>query len=120
MTRKNIALKCTLSMGLGTILACSLATNSPPGQTKTIHDGDGSEITSSPGENPQVDGGIDYGNAKPMPLPSVPVPPNLEAPPGIPSTGPTQDNPGSSPGGTGNGKINPRALVPPKPLKGTD
>jgi len=116
MTRKNLALICTLFMGLVTIVGCS----SPPGQTNAVHDGGGSEITSSPGENPQVDGGIDYGNAKPMPLPSAPVPPNLETPPGIPSTGPTRDTPGSSPGNTGNDKINPKVLVPPKPLKGTD
>jgi hypothetical protein len=103
-------------MGLVTLLGCS----SPPGQTNAIHDGDGSKTISSPGENPQVDGEIDYENAKPMPLPSVPVPPNLETPFGIPSTGPTQGIPGSSPGNTGNGKINPRVLVPPKPLQDTD
>ena len=116
MTRKNLALKCTLSMGLVTILGC----NSPPGQANAIHAGNESETISSPGENPQVDGGIDYENAKPMPLPSMPVPPNLETPPGIPSTGPTRGIPGSSPGNTGNGKITPRVLVPPKPLHGAD
>lgn len=120
MKRKNLALKCILSMGLVTILGCNQTVNSTPGQTNTIHEGDGSETTSSPIENPQDDSGIDYGNAKPMPLPSVPTPPHLKARPGIPSTGPTQDTPGSSPGGTGSGEKNPRVLVPPKPFKGTD
>jgi hypothetical protein len=123
MTTKNLALKSTLSMGLGIILGCVLAVNSPPGQSSAAHDGDGdgSGITSSPGENSQVDDGIDYENAKPMPLPSVPVPPNLEAEPGAPpSTNPTQNTPGSSPGDIGNGKKNPQVLVPPKPLQGTD
>lgn len=120
MTRKNLALKCTLFMGIVTILSCVQAVNSPPGQTNATHDGDGSKTTSTPCEDPQVDGEIDYENTKPMPLPSVPVPPNLEAPPEIPYTSPTRDIPGSSSGNTGNGKINPRVLVPPKPLQGTD
>ena len=120
MTKKNLTLKSTLFMGLVTILGCTQAVNSPPELINTIHDGDGSETISSPGENPQVDGGIDYENAKPMPLPSVPVPPNLEAPAGTPSADPTRAIPGSSTGNTGNGKINPRVLVPPKPLQGTD
>ncbi len=120
MTTKNQALKYTLSMSLGTILGCALAVNSPPGQSNAIHDGDGSKTTASPSENPKVDGGIDYENAKPMPLPSVPAPPNSEAPPGIPSNGQTLGTPGSSPGGTGSGKQNPRVLVPPKPLQDSE
>ena len=120
MMRKNLAMKCTLSTGLGTLLlGCILAANSPTGQSNTIHDGDESEtISSSPGENPQVEGGIDYENAKPMSLPSVPTPPHLEGRPGIPSTGQTQDTPGSSPGGIGSGEQNPKVLVPPKPQSG--
>lgn len=120
MTKKNLALKSTLSMGLGTVLGCVLAVNSPPGQSGAINSGDKSEITSSPGENPQVDDGIDYENAKPMPLPSVPAPPNSKTPPGIPSTGPIQGTPGSSPGNTGSGEENPRVLVPHRrnPLQG--
>jgi len=120
MSRKNLALKSTLFMGIVTILGCVQAVNSPPGQTNATHDGDESETTSSPRENPQIDGEIDYENAKPMPLPSVPVPPNLEAPVGTPSADPTRTIPGSSTGNTGNGKINPRVLVPPKPLQGND
>jgi hypothetical protein len=110
MTTKNLALKSTLSVGLEIILACVLAFNSPPGQSDTVNNR--VETISSPGENPQVEGEIDYGNAKPMPMPllSVPSPSNQKVLPEIPSTDPIQDSPGSSPGDTGRGEENPQVL----------
>jgi hypothetical protein len=56
-------------------------------------------------------GGIDYQNAKPMPLPTAQTPPRLQGTPVAPGqifVGP----PGSSPGGVGTGNLNPIQLAP--------
>ena len=114
-------LKDIFSMGIGTILGCVLTVNAPAQQSNARHEGNSSESTSSPSENPQIDDKIDYENAKPMPLPSLPDGPNPNTPPGIPSIKAVPRHPGVSPGGTGKGEENPQVLVPPKsPLPDTD
>jgi Trypsin len=59
-------------------------------------------------------GGIDYRNAKPMPLPSVPGPAPSETLPPRPFPGLMPGHRGSAPGSTGTGEENPWVLVPPE------
>jgi Trypsin len=71
-------------------------------------------VTSITSPQPAVPGtGIDFGNAKPMPLPSVNRPP---ASPQAPTTTPPPFGaPGVSPGSPGNAQQNPQTLPAPAP-----
>jgi hypothetical protein len=71
---------------------------------------------SPPRENPQGNGGIDYKNAKPMPLPTVPGPPPSDTLPVLPSPGDRSRPPGSAPGSIGTGEQHPQVLMPAQPL----
>jgi hypothetical protein len=114
MTTKNLLVRSITYMGIGVVLACALWVCRPAAQAGARDDGTTPKITSAPGENAQGNGGIDYENAKPMPLPSLPDPAHSGTLPAPPYPGGIFGRPGSSPGGTGTGKENPRVLVPPK------
>lgn len=105
-------LKSALCAGLGTLLGCALAADPPPAQSDPGADDDEPEIISTPDENRPAGGEIDYENAQPMPLPSIPGPPDRK--PGIPSADPMPGTAGSSPGDTGDGEEDPEVLIPPK------
>ncbi len=74
MTTRNLLLHYTAFMGIGALLGCALWVSTLAAQPGAVDDGTNPKIKSAPGENPQGEGGIDYENAKPMPLPSVPGP----------------------------------------------
>jgi hypothetical protein len=114
MMMKSTALKFALFMGLASILGCALAATKPAEQSSAISDGNGSGVTASPEEDSQPDGEMDYENAKPIPMPSIPAPSNPEGTPGTPSPGTPQGQPGISPGNSGSGQQTPRILIPPK------
>jgi hypothetical protein len=114
MTTTNLLLQDAAFLGIGILLACALWVHTLAAQPGARHDGTNPKITSVPGENPQGQGRIDYGNAKPMPLPSLPDPVPSATPPVLPSPGGIPGQRGSSPGNTGTGEENPQVLVPPK------
>jgi hypothetical protein len=114
MMMKNPALKFALFVGLAGILGCALAATKPAEQSNAVSSGEDSGITSSPGEDSQNDGEIDYENAKPIPMPSIPDTSNPEGKPGMSSPGTPQGRPGVSPGNSGTGRQNPQILIPPK------
>ena len=74
MTTRTLLLQCTACMSMGVLLGCALWLHPLAAQSSAKDDGTNSITMSSPSENPQGNGGIDYKNAKPMPLPSVPGP----------------------------------------------
>ena len=77
-------------------------------------------VTSAPAEDTHGRGEIDYENAQPMPMPSLPDPPPSEDLPIPPAGGGSMGQPGSSPSGShGTGEQTPRVLFPPKSLPGT-
>ncbi|MDQ3831479.1 MAG: hypothetical protein M3361_19715, partial [Candidatus Tectomicrobia bacterium] len=63
---------------------------------------------------PEGSGTIDYGNAKPMPAPSIPAPAQPTTPPIPTIPGGIMGQPGASPGSSGTGEQTPQVLVPPK------
>jgi hypothetical protein len=67
-----------------------------------------------PAQGSQVNGGIDYKNAKPMPLPIIRTPPpsELDTLLNNPAPNPLFQQPGNSPGDRGDGKQSPVQLVP--------
>jgi hypothetical protein len=110
MTIKHAASKSVFSLGLGTLLGCALVADPSPAQSNPGDDEP--KVTTSPDQGPPIAGEIDYENAKPMPLPSIPGPPNRER--GIPTADPTQAPADNFPGETGDGEENPKMLLPPK------
>jgi hypothetical protein len=114
MTTTNLPLKYAAFLGIGILLACALWVHTRAAQPGVRHDGTNPKITSGPGENPNGQGRIDYENAKPMPLPSLPDPDPSTTPPVLPSPGGIPGQRGSSPGSPGTGEENPQVLVPPK------
>jgi hypothetical protein len=120
MTTTNLLLKYAAFLSIGTLLACALWAHTRAAQPSARHDGTNPKITSVPGGNPQGRGRIDYENAKPLPLPSLPDPAPSPIPPALPSPGGIPGLRGNSPGSTGTGEENPQVLVPPKPLPKTN
>lgn len=101
-------------MGLSTLLGSILcihtsAAQSSPQQSSPL-------VTVAPGTPPQGAGNIDYKNAQPMPLPSLPGPPSGILPPTTLSPGGVTESPEPSPGSIGTGKTSPQILIPPQPL----
>jgi hypothetical protein len=104
---------------MGVLLGCALWLH-PLAAQSSARDADTSSITMSPpSEKPQGDGSIDYKNAKPMPLPSVPGLIPSETLPAPPSTGDRSKPPGSVPGNIGTGEQHPQVLMPPQLLPDT-
>lgn len=92
----------------------------PIAQTGAKDKGIDHPITSAPEEDTHGRGGIDYENAQPIPMPSLPDPPPSDALPIPPPGGGSLGQPGSSPGGSPEtGEQAPRVLFPPKSLPGT-
>jgi hypothetical protein len=114
MTMKKLLVKYMTYMGIGVVLACPLWVCRTAAQPAARDDGANPKITSAPGENAAENGGIDYENARPMPLPSLPAPPPSVTLPAQSCSGGLPGHPGSSPGSIGTGQENPRVLVPPK------
>jgi hypothetical protein len=120
MTTTNLLLKYAAFLGIGILLACAPWVQTRAAQPGARHDRTNPQITSVPGENSQGQGSIDYENAKPMPLPSLPDPAPSATPPVLPSPGEIPGQLGSAPGSLGTGEENPQVLVPPKPLSETN
>ena len=114
MTIGNLLVRYITYMGIGVVLVCALWVCRPAAQPGARDEGTNPKITSAPGENAQGNGGIDYENAKPIPLPSLPAPAPSVTLPAQPCPGEIPGHAGSSPGSTGTGEENPRVLVPPK------
>src|SRR5262245_11191318 len=101
MITSQLLLRYIAFLGIGVLLAgavwvCTLVAQPTPRDDET-----NPKITVGPGGDPQGSGTIDYGNAKPMPLPSIPDPPQQTTPP-IPTTpGGIMGQPGASPGNPG-------------------
>jgi hypothetical protein len=114
MIIKNLLVRDMTYMGIGVVLACALWVCRPAAQLAARNDGANPKITSAPGENAAGNGGIDYENARPMPLPSLPAPPSSVTLPAQSCSGGLPGHPGSSPGSIGTGEENPQVLVPPK------
>lgn len=101
--------------GLRAFVACTLGISMVTAQTSVADEEVAPPITSAPSEIPQEDNGIDYKNAKPIPMPSLPDPTPVENLPASPSTGERKGHPGSAPGCTGTGKENPQTIIPLNP-----
>lgn len=92
----------------------------PIAQTGARDSGIDHPVTSAPEEDTRGRGEIDYENAQPMPMPSLPDPPPSDALPIPPSAGESMGQPESFPGGSPEtGEQTPRVLFPPKALPGT-
>jgi hypothetical protein len=115
MMTKNLLLTYAAFVGIGIVLVCALWVRTLAAQPGAKDKGTDPKITSAPGKNPQGEGRIDYENAKPMPLPSIPGPAPLAPLPVPPSPGRIPGEPGSSPGNPGTGEENPQVLFPSKP-----
>ncbi len=95
------------------LLACALWTSTPSAQAIDGDDGTDPPITTAPGEDPSGGGAIDYENAEPMPLPSLPDPIPVDGSATPPPADGSMGAPGSSPGNTGTGEEDPEVLIPP-------
>ncbi len=120
MTTRTLRLHWTACMSIGVLLGGTLWLHPLAAQSGARDDGTNAIIMSPPRENPQGSGGIDYKNAKPMPLPAVPGPPPSATLPALPSTGDRSRPPGSVPGRIGTGEQHPQVLMPPQPLPDTN
>lgn len=112
MTTSNLLSQSTALTGIGALLAGVLWVNLAGAQTDDRDDGTDPPITSAPGEDPRGGGGIDYENAEPMPMPSLPDPSPLDSSPTPPAADGSMGHPGSSPGSTGTGEETPQVLIP--------
>ncbi len=90
----------------------------PDAQTNARDHRGNPPVTSAPAEDHRGRGEIDYENAQPMPMPSLPDPPPSDNLPIPPTGGGSLGQPGSAPGSYGTGEQNPRVLFPPKSLPG--
>lgn len=115
MTTSNLLWQYAICTGIGAFIVCILGVSMPMAQTSPTDEETAPPVTSAPPDIPQGDGGIDYKNAKPIPMPSLPDPTPLENLPTPPSTGESKGPPGSAPGCTGTGKKTPRVVIPPNP-----
>lgn len=116
MTPRNLLLHYITCMGIGTLLVGCALGGKPLAAQPGARDAETTPpVTSGPGETPGH-GGIDYENARPMPLPSVPDPVPSATPPAPPSPDGGLGPPASVPGSLGTGEHNPQVLFPPKPL----
>ena len=113
MNTKSFKLKYLCSIGISSVVGCTLATDAFAQQSQIEEQGQTVTIT-LPAKGSQTDGGIDYGNAKPVPLPAA-----LTQPPSAldtilnnPAPNPLFQQSGRSPGKAGNGKRSPVQLVP--------
>jgi hypothetical protein len=120
MTTRTLLLQCAACMSTGVLLGCALWLHPLAAKSSARDDGTNSITTSPPSEKPQGDSSIDYKNAKPMPLPSVPGPIPSDTLPAHPSTGDRSRPPGSVPGSIGTGEQHPQILIPPQLLPDTN
>ena len=115
MTNNTLFWFSIVFLSLGVFFGCSPGGNNMTAQTSRSNEEMTPPITSAPDEPPQENGAIDYKNAKPIPMPSLPAPPSLENLPPPPSVGEGKSRPGSAPGSTGTGEENPEVVIPPNP-----
>lgn len=115
MTTSNFLWQYAICTGVGTFIVCLLGVNMPMAQTSPTEEETAPPITSAPPDIPQGDNGIDYKNAKPIPMPSLPDSPPSDNLPAPPSSGESEGPPGSAPGCTGTGKKAPQVVIPPHP-----
>jgi hypothetical protein len=120
MTTRTLLLQWTACMSIRVLLCCALWLYPLAAQSGARDDGTNSVTMSPPNEHPPGNGGIDYKNAKPMPLPVVPGPPLSDTLPVPPSPGERSRPPGSAPGSIGTGEKHPQVLMPPQPLPDTN
>jgi len=120
MTTRTLLVQWTACMSLRVLLCCSLWLYPLTAQSSARDDGTNSVTMSPPREYPQGKGSIDYTNAKPMPLPSVPGPPPSDTLPALPSPGDRSSPPRSAPGSIGPGVQHPQVLMPPQRLPDTN
>jgi hypothetical protein len=111
----NLLLQYTALISSGALMSCFFWVSLVVAQT-AINEETIPPTTSAPEENLQGSGEIDYENAKPMPLPSLPDPAPSETLPELPSLDGSPGPPAYSPGNPGTGEKTPQILVPPKPL----
>src|SRR5262249_61980785 len=119
VTPGALLLQCSACMSMGVLCGCALWLHPLAAQSSAKDDGTNSITMSPPSENPQGNGGIDYKNAKPMPLPSVPGPTPLDTLPAPPSAGDRLRPPGSVSGSIGTGGKHHQDLMPLQPLHST-
>src|SRR5262249_29854648 len=120
MTTRTLLLQCTACLSIGVLLSCALWLHPLAAQSSARDDSTNSITMSPPSEKPPGNGSIDYKNAKPMPLPSVPGPTPLDTLPAPSSTGDRSRPPGSVPGSIGTGEQHPQVLMPSQPLQDTN
>ncbi|NOT56812.1 MAG: hypothetical protein HOP18_19615 [Deltaproteobacteria bacterium] len=88
----------------------------PDAQTNARDHRSDPPVTSAPAEDTDGEDTIDYENAQPMPMPSLPDPPPSDNLPIPPAGGGSLGQPGSAPGSYGTGEQNLKVLFPPKSL----
>ena len=115
MTTNNPLWHSIVFSGLGVLIVCTLGIGMAMAQASKVDEEVSPPITSAPAEIPQGDDEIDYKNAKPIPMPSLPDPTSSENLPVPPSTGERKERSGNAPGCTGTGKKTPEVVIPPNP-----
>jgi hypothetical protein len=101
-------------LGIGVLLASAVWVCTLAAQPSARDDETHPKITVGPRGTPEGSGTIDYGNAKPMPAPSLPAPAQPPTPPIPTLPGGIMGQPGASPGSPGTGEQTPHVLAPPK------
>jgi V8-like Glu-specific endopeptidase len=99
-----------LAVGVSSVVGCVMATG-VFAQQEQVTEQNGVTTITFPERTPQASNGIDYKNAKPIPLPSI----NFDfdiGNPRYPASDMYPGKPGYSPGGQGDGKLKPEVLVP--------
>jgi hypothetical protein len=114
MIRSQLLLRSVAFLGVGVLLASAVWVCTLAAQPGARDDETNPKIMVGPRGTPEGSGTIDYGNAKPMPAPSMPAPAQPTTPPIPPIPGSIMGQPGVSPGSPGTGEQTPHVLVPPK------
>jgi hypothetical protein len=113
MNMKNSRSKCLYSLGISGMAGFGLATDAFAEQPQVKQKGSVVTIT-APATGSQANNGINYKDAKPMPLPTLHTPPPSALDTLLTNPAPSSlfRQPGYSPGKAGDGKQSPVQLVP--------
>jgi hypothetical protein len=114
MIRSQLLWRYVAFLGVGVLLASAVWVCTRAAPPSVRDDETHPKITVGPRGAPEGSGTIDYGNAKPMPAPSMPARAQPTTPPTPPIPGGIMGQPGASPGSPGTGEQTPQVLVPPK------